>query len=74
MAEPITACEAPAVRTMRGVFGDRCGKPATDVFEVDERPMCAECAAWARAMWAGRKHPNTLGSVLSRLLGRSTDG
>jgi len=57
-------CQAAREKTIRGFFGERCGKPATERDALG-RLVCAECFAFGEAL---RKNANDLGSAIGELL------
>jgi hypothetical protein len=56
-------CRAAKVKTIRGTFGERCGKPATDR-DFMGRPVCAECLAFSEE---ARRDANSVGSVIAEI-------
>lgn len=61
-------CRAAQRKTLTGLFGDRCGKPAVDMDWLG-RPVCAECAEWIAA---ARRDAQAVGNVLSEIYRRRT--
>lgn len=61
-------CRAAARKTLTGVFGERCGKPAT-VLDWLGRPVCPECQQWIEA---ARVDAASVASVLREIYHRRT--
>ena len=59
-------CQAAKSKTLRGLFGERCGQPATAIDWLG-RDVCAECHAYSEeAKNDAKSVANVVGDVLKR--------
>ena len=59
-------CTAAKTKTLRGLFGERCGKPATAIDWLG-RDVCAECHTYSEeAKKDAQSVANMVGDVLKR--------
>lgn len=68
--QPVQPCRAARAKTLRGAFGERCGKPATAI-DGWGRPVCAECLAFAEA---AKRDVQSVGNVLADIYKRRVAG
>ena len=59
-------CQAAREKTLRGFFGERCGKPASERDWLG-RLVCAECFEFSEA---ARKDANSLGNAIGEVMKR----